>query len=118
MKTLMVTGAAGFLGSHFCDEALSVGWKIVGIDNMFRGKLENLPNDENFLFEELDLLNFESLKQTISNYKPEIIVHYAAINGTEYFYEKPWQVVHNNIVMTLNLVKAIEEADYSPEKLV
>ena len=38
-----VTGAAGFLGSHLCDELLERGYKVIGVDNFFRGKEENLP---------------------------------------------------------------------------
>ena len=114
----MITGAAGFLGSHLCDEAIRLGWKVIGLDNMFRGRLENLPDDNNFLFEEVDLLNYNDLRQIISRHKPEFVVHYAAINGTEYFYEKPWPVVHNNIAMTINLLNAIEETDYNPEKII
>jgi nucleoside-diphosphate-sugar epimerase len=118
MKTLMITGAAGFLGSHLCDEAVKNGWKTIGIDNFFRGKPQYVNKSDNFVFEEVDMLNLEDLKNIISRYKPEIIVHYAAINGTEYFYEKPWQVVEHNINMTMNLVRALEILAYKPEKLV
>ena len=44
MKKIIVTGAAGFLGSHLCDSLLEKGYKVLGIDNFFRGKKENLPN--------------------------------------------------------------------------
>ena len=70
------------------------------------------------LFEEVDLLDYKDLRQIFSKHKPDIVVHYAAINGTEYFYEKPWPVVHNNIAMTINLLNAIEDADYNPEKII
>ena len=39
MKTVLVTGAAGFLGSHLCDTLLEEGYRVVGVDNLFRGKL-------------------------------------------------------------------------------
>ena len=37
---ILVTGAAGFLGSHLCDELLSKGYHVIGVDNFFRGKRE------------------------------------------------------------------------------
>jgi dTDP-glucose 4,6-dehydratase len=58
METILVTGAAGFFGSFICDEFISNGYKVVGIDNLFRGKIENLSevsNNKNFEFIKLDL---------------------------------------------------------------
>jgi len=118
MKNLLVTGAAGFIGSHVCEEALSNGWKVIGIDNFFRGKREYLPVNKNFIFEEVDLMDVEALKSLIERYRPEMVLHYAAINGTEYFYEKPWQVLDTNISTTMNLLKIFESIDYRPKKIL
>ena len=52
---VLVTGAAGFLGSHLCDDLLDNGHEVVGVDNFWRGKKENLPSHENFTFYECDL---------------------------------------------------------------
>ena len=87
MKSL-VTGAAGFLGSHLCDELLDRGYRVIGIDNFFRGKKENLPVHKNFTFYEVDLVNDDAY-DIISDENPDILFHYAAINGTEYFYDIP-----------------------------
>jgi len=117
MKTVLVTGAAGFLGSYICDEAIKSNWKIVGIDNFFRGKEDYVPEASNFTFEEIDMMNFPAVKNVLEKYKPDIIVHYAAINGTEYFYEEPWKVVNHNISITMNLVNALDQLDHIPEKI-
>ena len=45
MRRVLVTGAAGFLGSHLCDELLSKGYHVIGVDNFFRGKRENVAKD-------------------------------------------------------------------------
>lgn len=57
-KTILVTGAAGFLGSHLCDALLADGNKVVGVDNLCTGTLANLKHldrDDRFRFEQLDI---------------------------------------------------------------
>jgi nucleoside-diphosphate-sugar epimerase len=106
---IILTGAAGFLGSHLADELLKREYEVLGIDNFFRGKEENLPNHKNFEFEKLDLVTqkFE-LQEVINSYKPEMIIHYAAINGTQYFYDIPYKVFNDNLLMTQNLLNCVE----------
>ena len=51
---ILVTGAAGLIGSHLCDELLSIGCEVVGVDNLSYGNKKNLPNHENFRFLDAD----------------------------------------------------------------
>ena len=99
---ILVTGAAGFLGSHLCDKLLSEGHEVWGMDNFFRGKKENLPTHENFKFIEIDLS-----KQGYKLDGIDVVFHYAAINGTRYFYDIPNKVVDDNIRMTQNVLDSI-----------
>lgn len=99
---IIVTGAAGFLGSHLCDKLLSDGHYVIGIDNFFRGKQENLPNHPNFEFKKIDLSS-----STFSTTDVDIIFHYAAINGTRYFYDIPYKVIDDNIRMTQNVLSSV-----------
>ena len=104
---VLVTGAAGFLGSHLCEFLLKKGHSVTGIDNFFRGKKENLPTHENFKFYELDLVNnVEELNLIVSNSNFDWILHYAAINGTKYFYDIPTKVFDDNYRMTLNVLSS------------
>ena len=103
---ILVTGAAGFLGSHLCDSLLSNGHEVVGVDNFFRGKKSNLPVHENFRFYELDLRNLSQTKIIMDIEYPEIVVHYAAINGTKYFYDIPYKVCNDNILLTQNVLNS------------
>lgn len=103
---ILVTGAAGFLGSHLCDELLSNGHLVVGIDNFFRGKRINLPTHKNFTFVELDLIKEQDIKLLMQTHQFDVVVHYAAINGTRYFYDIPYKLCNNNIVMTQNLLNS------------
>jgi len=104
---IVLTGAAGFLGSFLSEELLNHNYNVVGIDNFFRGKKEYLPKHKNFKFYKIDLVKeYKKIKEIIQNEKPEIVIHYAAINGTKYFYDMPYQVINDNVVMTQNLLKA------------
>lgn len=110
MKTL-VTGAAGFLGSFLSEELLSNSYDVVGIDNFFRGKKEYLPNHKNFSFYEMDLSKeYNEFYNVIKKEKPELLFHYAAINGTKYFYDIPYRVTDENVSMTQNVLKACKNS--------
>src|SRR5258705_375292 len=57
-KNCVVTGAAGFIGSHLVDRLLSLGYRVVGLDNMLLGRLANLAaarKNPNFVFHEVDV---------------------------------------------------------------
>ena len=106
MKNVLVTGAAGFLGSHLSDELLDRGYSVIGIDNFFRGKKENLPSHSNFKFYEMDLREGLSV-DILKNHEIDTIFHYAAINGTEHFYDKPYQVFNDNIDITKKVMESV-----------
>ena len=110
MKVL-ITGAAGFLGSFLSGELLHHNYEVIGVDNFFRGKKEYLPKHDNFTFYELDLVEEANLfKAIVKKQKPEFVFHYAAINGTKYFYDIPYQVINNNIRMTQNVLEACKNS--------
>ena len=57
-KTVLITGAAGFLGSHLCDLFISKSYRVFGIDNLITGEINNishLENNINFKFEKIDI---------------------------------------------------------------
>ena len=109
MNRILVTGAAGFLGSFLCKELLSKGYEVVGMDNFFRGSRDNLPEDENFIFYEIDLVEEkERLNKIVKKESLDTVFHYAAINGTKYFYDIPLKVLDDNTKMTQNVLDSIE----------
>tara|TARA_B100000131_G_scaffold280500_1_gene286474 strand:+ start:144 stop:1112 length:969 start_codon:yes stop_codon:yes gene_type:complete len=104
---ILVTGAAGFLGSHLCDHFLNQGHTVTGIDNFFRGKRENLPDHGRFYFHELDLTQKTGdINDIVRAGDFDWVLHYAAINGTKYFYDIPTRVFDDNYKMTLNVLEA------------
>ena len=110
MKAL-ITGAAGFLGSFLSKELLSNEYDVVGIDNFFRGKEEYLPKHEKFTFNRMDLIKeYDKFSELVKKERPDFIFHYAAINGTKYFYDIPYQVLDENVCMTQNVLKACKNS--------
>jgi nucleoside-diphosphate-sugar epimerase len=125
MKKIVVTGCAGFLGSHLVEYLLKKGNYVIGIDNLFRGKLSNLKeiiNDKSFYFINSDLsdINSISLIQDQINTQDELeyIYHYAAVNGTEHFYDKPFFTYSTNNKTTENILLLAEDNKNSLKRLV
>lgn len=99
-----MTGAAGFIGSFLTERLVKEGNTVIGIDNLFRGKMENIAH-LGIPFFKLDVLkDVTELEKVFSEYAPEVVYHYAAINGTEYFYDKPLEVLRVNTEGTMNLL--------------
>lgn len=115
MKHVLVTGAAGFLGSFLTEELLRRGYAVTGIDNMFRGREENLivaRQNPNFRFELLDLTAADAVgrvRNMLLEHDTEAVFHLAAINGTEYFYDASWMVLDVNVSTTQTMMEALED---------
>jgi UDP-glucose 4-epimerase len=105
--TSIVTGGAGFIGSHLVDELLKKGEQVVSIDNYSRGSQDNLKVamcSKNLVTVEGDLVSENFANEHIKN--AEIVFHLAAINGTKHFYERPRSVIETNLRSTQNVLSA------------
>ncbi len=111
MKTL-VTGAAGFIGSHLCERLLTDGWVVVGIDNfddfydprIKRRNIKGCLRNRNFQLIEADIRDSAAMDKTVSN-GVEIIVHLAARAGVRPSIEKPLLYADVNINGTATLLE-------------
>jgi len=111
MRKALVTGGAGFLGSHLVDALLARGVDVVAIDNLFRGNMTNLKaatTSSRFSFVNGNILDIGALETAVRGC--DIIFHLAAINGTKYFYEIPKTILRVNIMGTENVLNVAEKA--------
>ena len=108
----MVTGGAGFIGSYLAEELIKRNYDVTILDSLFRGNYEyiaHLMKGRNFFYK-LDLAEEKSVSQIAAillKERPDFIYHYAAINGTQYFYEIPAKVLEVNINATYHLMQAL-----------
>jgi nucleoside-diphosphate-sugar epimerase len=102
---VLVTGGAGFLGSHIAEGYLRDGHEVVVVDSLFRGREEYVPKGA--FFYNVDLAREPAAVEKIfERHQPHLVFHYAAINGTKYFYDIPHKVFQDNMEMTINVVNA------------
>lgn len=106
MKVL-VTGGAGYIGSHFVKQLLKSGFEAVVLDNLSRGHKESVP--ENVVLEEVDLKDFNSTSGILRKYSFDAVVHFAAYAYVGESVENPELYYTNNVVGTMNLLKAVKE---------
>lgn len=98
-KRYLVTGGAGFIGSHLCELLINRGCQVVAIDNLSTGRLENLAglkSASNFQFVRETILNAQVLDRLAS--QADIIVHLAAAVGVKLIVEDPVHTIDTNIM--------------------
>ena len=102
MKRVLITGVAGFLGSHIADRFLQLGYQVVGIDNLVGGYRENVSNKIDF--HEIDLGNLDLIVPHFENI--DLVIHAActAYEGLSVF--SPSLVAQNTSQITTNVLSA------------
>lgn len=106
MTTLLVTGGAGYVGSHCCKAFAEAGWKVVVFDNLSRGHRDMVRYGGLI---EGDLLDRPTLDAAIAKVKPDAIAHFAAFAYVGESVENPALYYRNNTTGTLNLMEAMRD---------
>ena len=112
---ILVTGGAGYIGSHTCVELLQSGYEVVVIDNLCNSNAESLKRVEtitgkNVTFYEGDVRDEALLKKIFSENQIACVIHFAGLKAVGESVAKPWMYYDNNLNSTLVLSKVMEEA--------
>lgn len=117
MSNILVTGCAGFIGSHLSEKLLGEGHRVIGIDNfdpfydrpVKERNMSNFSEHDNFTFHEIDLADKDSLDKSLNSDPVDIIVHLAGKAGVRPSIEDPQGYIRANIVATQNILDMMKE---------
>ena len=112
--TILVTGAAGFIGYHASEALLAAGARVVGLDNLNayydpalkQARLARLERHEGFRFERLDLAEDAAVMALVEREQPGRILHLAAQAGVRYSLENPFAYARSNLLGHLAILEA------------
>ncbi len=107
--TILVTGGAGYIGSHTCVELLKEGHEVVIVDNLYNSNEKAVRRIEEIsgkkvVFYQVDLLDKEALTKVFEEQKIDSVIHFAGLKAVGESVSKPLEYYHNNITGTLHLL--------------
>lgn len=110
---ILVTGGAGYIGSHTCLELLQAGYEVVVVDNLSNSKEESLKRVQELAgktleFHKVDLLDKKALKAVFDSASIEAVVHFAGLKAVGESVTIPLHYYHNNVTGTLVLCEVME----------
>jgi UDP-glucose 4-epimerase len=111
---ILITGGAGYIGSHTCVEMLNAGYELIVIDNFSNSKPDVIKRiqeitGKTLTLYEADLLNKELLDFIFSNHEINAVIHFAAYKAVGESVEKPLIYYQNNLISTLNLCEIMDK---------
>ena len=111
---ILVTGGAGYIGSHTCIQLLEAGHEIVVVDNFYNSKYEAVRrirelSGKDFPFYEADVCDSEAVEKIFSENKIDAIIHFAGLKAVGESVRIPLRYYDNNLTSTLVLLKAMEK---------
>ena len=115
METILVTGGAGYIGSHTCVELLNSGYDVVVFDNLYNASKESLRRVEKITgkkvkFYEADMRNKAVMEKIFAENKIDAVIHFAGLKAVGESVQKPLMYYDNNISGTLVLLEVMGKA--------
>lgn len=114
MKNIMITGGAGYIGTHTAVELLNKNYKVVIYDNLSNSSKIAVDRVEEITgkkvsFYEADILDKDKLKEVLTKEKIDVLIHCAALKSVGESVSKPLEYYHNNLTGTLTTLEAMKE---------
>ena len=105
---VLVTGGAGYIGSHTCVELLNAGYEVVVVDNLYNSSEKALERVEQITgkkvtFYQADLLDQEAIKKRFDQESIDSVIHFAGLKAVGESVHKPLEYYHNNLTGTFIL---------------
>ena len=124
IKSILITGASGFIGMNATEKFLKLGFSVIGIDNLNdyydvnlkKDRLERIIGHKNFKFYEIDINDKVELYQIFKNHQPSHVLHLAAQAGVRYSLVNPDAYIQANIQGFLNILESCR--NFETEHLV
>lgn len=115
-KRILVTGGAGYIGTHTCVELIETGHEVIVVDNLCNSKAESLLGVERItgvrpLLIETDLRDLPALHSVFEKHQPDAVIHFAGLKAVGESVEQPLKYFQNNIAASINLFEAMQQAD-------
>ena len=113
---ILVTGGAGYIGSHTCVELIKAGYEVIVVDNLCNSSLESLKRVEklvdcNILFHKVDIRNKVALTQVFEQYSIDGVIHFAGLKAVSESVQKPIEYYDTNLGGTFILADVMREFD-------
>lgn len=121
MGKILVTGGAGFIGSHCCVELIENGYEIVVMDNLSNSKEESIHRIEKITgktvpFYKTDMLDYAGMAKIFEAHQIDAVIHFAGLKAVGESVAKPLAYYHNNLTGSITLFQVMEQ--YGCKKIV
>lgn len=115
-KNILVTGGAGYIGSHACVSLLQAGYQVVVLDNFCNSQPSTLERvqqiaDKSLLLEQCDIRDRAALDKVFSRHTISAVIHFAGLKAVGESCQQPLFYYENNVGGTINLLQAMQQAD-------
>ena len=114
MPTILVTGGAGYIGTHTCVELLGAGYDVVVVDNLLNSDAEALRRvraiaGRDLTFHAVDLLDKAGIERVFAAHRIDAVIHFAGLKAVGESVQQPLRYYHNNLTGTLHLLQVMND---------